>query len=341
MKWGSDMENSEQFDWQKLKKQIGIIRLKIRRGLHRFDQKYKIRHNGKRLILLVALKTIAALTPGNAAQAQELSLKQDKNQHNTELLAMAKVANLDASVIWERLNAYIDGRQKDFAMSLSADLADNIETVKNGKKKGRKAATLRDLFGPVNNRFYCSISGLKTIEELSKREGYMEYDFLLKCINNPHSCLSVINGLSKYYGDECKTSDIKKTLAEQQAENPNSVFIVLLNSRQNSSSGKHFVIVTPEFAADSVVYVNDNPKLKVYGFNSEVIADPDTYFAGTRNRGHVFNLTEMGRDKLIELFYSGHLSLNPQQQENELIHFEPVGMQEKPRPLSKSRGRSR
>lgn len=335
------MVEDGQIDWQKVRKKIGIMKLKARRGLHRFDQKFKISHNGKRLILLAALKTIAAMAPGSVAQAQNLSLGKDKNEHDTELLAMAKIANLDASVIWERLNTYIDGRQKDFAMSLSADLEDNIETVKNGKKKGRKAATLRDLFGPVNNRFYCSISGLKTIEELSKREGYMEYDFLLKCINNPHSCLSVIDGLSRYYGDDCKTSDIKKTLAEQQKMNPNSVFIVLMNSKTNSSSGKHFVIVTPEFAADSVVYVNDNPKLKVYGFNSEVIADPDTYFAGTRNRGHVYNLTEMGRDKLIELFYSGHLSLNPQQQENELIHFEPVGMQEKPRPLSKSRGRGR
>lgn len=335
------MENNGQIDWQKIKKQIGIMRLKIRRGLHRFDQKYKIRHNGKRLILLAALKTIAALAPGSAAQAQELSLKQDKNQHNTELLAMAKIAKLDASVIWERLNTYIDGRQKDFAMSLSADLADNIEAVKDGKKRGRKAATLRDLFGKVNNRFYCSISGLRTIEELSKREGFMEYDFLLKCINNPHSCLSVIDGLSQYYGDECKTTNIKKTLAEQQAMRPNSVFIVLLNSKTNSSSGKHFVIVTPEFAADSVVYVDDNPKLKVYGFNSEVIANPDTYFVGTRNRGHVFNLTEMGRDKLIELFYSGQLSLNGQRREDELIHFEPVGMQDKPRVVSKPRGRSR
>lgn len=335
------MEEDGQIDWQKIRKKIGIMKLKARRGLHRFDQKFKISHNGKRLILLAALKVIASMAPGNGAQAQSLSLGQDKKEHNTELLAMAKVANLDASVVWERLNTYINGRQKDFAMSLSADLADNIEAVRDGKKRGRKAATLKGLFGSVNNRFYCSISGLKTIEELSKREGYMEYDFLLKCINNPHSCLSVIDGLSQYYGDDCKTSDIKKTLAEQQKANPNSVFIVLMNSKANSSSGKHFVIVTPEFAADSVVYVNDNPQLKVYGFNSEVISDPDSYFVGTRNRGHVYNLTEMGRDKLIELFYSGHLSLNPQRQENELIHFEPVGMQEKPRSLSKSRGRSR
>lgn len=335
------MEKGGQIDWQKIKKQIGIMKLKIHRGLHRFDQKYKIRHNSKRLILLAALKTIAALAPGSVAQAQEFSSKQDKSQYNTELLAMAHFANLDAGAIWERLNTYIDGRQKDFAMSLSADLAGNIEAVRDGKKRGRKAATLRDLFGSVNNRFYCSIGGLRTIEELSKREGYMEYDFLLKCINNPHSCLSVIDGLSQYYGDNCKTTNIKKTLAEQQAMNPNSVFIVLLNSTANSSSGKHFVIVTPEFAADSVVYADNNPKLKVYGFNSEVITDPETYFVGTRNCGHVYNLTEMGRDKLIELFYSGHLSLAPQRQENELIHFEPVGKQEKPRSLPKSRSRNR
>lgn len=335
------MEEDGQIDWQKIRKKIGIMKLKARRGLHRFDQKFKISHNGKRLILLAALKTIAAMAPGGVAQAQNLLSGQDKKTQNTELLAMAKNADFDASAVWERLNAYIDERQKDFAMSLSADLEENIETVRAGKKRGRKTATLRGLFGSVDNRFYCSIGGLKTIEGLSKREGYTEYDFLLKCINNPHSCLSVIDGLSQYYGDNCKTSDIKKTLAEQQKTKPNSVFIVLMNSKTNSSSGKHFVIVTPEFAADSVVYVNDNPQLKVYGFNSEVISDPDSYFVGTRNRGHVYNLTEMGRDKLIELFYSGHLSLNPQRQENELIHFEPVGMQEKPRPLPKSRGRGR
>lgn len=321
------MKDNEQIDWEEVKQDLRIMKLKIRRSLHRFDRKYKVSQNCKRLALAAALKVVASLSPGNAVLAQTNTVEQNENKPKTEMLAEAKSLNMDMEVVWGKLNDYIAKRQKDFAVSLSSDLAENIDAVKMGKKSGRKTATLRELFGNVNSRYYCAISGLKTIEGLSKKKNFYEYDFLLKCIQNPHSCLSVIDGLTRYYGDDCKTTNIKKTLREEQARNPNSVFIVLLNSQVNTSSGKHFVIVTPEFASDSIVYVDNQPKMQVFGFNSEVIQNVDTYFTGSRNRGHVYNLTEMGKDNLVELFFSGKLSvLDEKAKEAGIIHYEPVSI---------------
>lgn len=322
------MENNEQIDWEEIRKKIGVMKLKMRRGLHRFDRKYKVSQNCKRLVLAAALKVVASLAPGNAALAQTPASPAGEEKPKTEqLLAMATPAAMDMNAAWARLNEYIDERQKEFAMGLSSELAENIGTVREGKKRGRKTATLRELFGSVDSRYYCAISGLRTIEELSKKKDFPEYDFLLKCIKNPHSCLSVIDGLSKFYGDDCKTSNIRQTLKKEQEAAPNSVFIVLLNSRANSSSGKHFVIVTPEFAADTIVYADNHPKMQVFGFNSEVIDNVDSYFTGTRNRGHVYNLTEMGRDRLIELFYSGKITLDRVKAKDEkLVHYEPVSL---------------
>lgn len=326
------MENDDSIDWDEVRRKLKIWKLKTRRGLHNFDQKYKISQNFKRAVLFLALKAAASVSAEGQVFVQN-NASSDRKQPETELLAMATTNAAAKEIVWKQLNEYIDERQKVFAEYLSQDLAENIETVAEGKKRGRKAATLNKLFGNVNSRFYCSISGLKTIENLSKKRDFFEYDFLLKCIENPSYCPSVIDGLAAFYGEKCQTNNVLKTLKEQQKQNPNSVFIVLVNSVKNTSSGKHFVIVTPEFAADSIAYVDNNPKLLVYGFNSEVIKDVDSYFVGSRNKGNVFNLTEMGRDNLVELFYSGKLCLEDiRVKQEEMVHFEPVSLDTKPRP---------
>ena len=322
------MENYDSIDWGEVKRKLKIWKLKARRGLHNFDQKYKVSQNFKRAVLFLALKAAASVSADGQVIVQKNASSSDRNLPKTELLAMATpdmAATMEMT--WKKLNEYIDDRQRVFAEFLSQDLADNIEIVTEGKKRGRKSATLRELFGGVNDKYYCSIGGLKTIENLSKKQDFFEYDFLLKCIQNPHSCPSVITGLTEFYGERCQTNNIRKTLKDQQKQNPNSVFIVLLNSAQNSSSGKHFVIVTPEFAADSIAYVDGNPQMTVYGFNSEVIKNVDEYFVGTKNKGHVFNLTEMGRGNLVELFYSGKIRLEDiKSNKAEMVHYEPVSL---------------
>lgn len=331
-----------QIDWDEVKKRAKILRIKTRRGIHKINKKYKISESFRKVCLIVALKVVAMLSSGSQALAQEITPQRDKEQNKTELLAYADTKSMDMTTLWQRLDEYIASREKEFAVGLSQDLTNNVYEVAQGKKRGRKSATLKRLFGTVNPRFYCAISGLKTIEELAKRENFFEYDFLLKCIKNPHSCLSVLSGLSERYGDEGRTSNIRKTLREQQERNKNSVFIVLADSKANTSSGKHFVIVTPEFAADSVVVADKNEKLQVFSFNSEVIEDIDKYFVGTRNRGNVYNLTDLGRENLIDLFYRGQLRITEDVQEKEhLVHFEPVSNEGKEKMMENVRKKQR
>ncbi len=324
------MDDYDSIDWEEVKRKLKIWKIKTRRGLHNFDQKYKVSHNFKRAVLFLALKVAASVSSGGQVAAQNNIPSSETKLPQTELLAEAKPSLPAEEVSWAMLDEYINERERSFAENLSHDLTDNINAVAKGKKQGRKTATLKKLFGGLNPRYYCAISGLKTIENLSKKQDFFEYDFLLKCIKNPHYCPSVIEGLASVYGDNCRTTNIRKTLKEEQERNKNSVFIVLVDSKINTSSGKHFVIVTPEFAADSVAYVDDNEHLQVYGFNSEVIQDVEKYFVGTRNRGHVFNLTEMGRDKLIELYYSGKIRLEDVRiKQEELVHYEPVSLKSK------------
>lgn len=254
---------------------------------------------GKRLALVAAIKVAGLFAPGIYAQAQTLTPQAQKFEK--KMLAMT--TSINAEELYDMASSFADERVEHFTRDISSALTENINLVRSGAKSGQKNSTLRRLFGKINTRYYCAISALKTIEYLSENKKYFEYDFLLKCIENPHSCLSVIKGLTKAYGDECKTNNIREEIRKQTSNNPNAVFIAVVNSSANTSSGKHLVIITPQFIADTIVYADKQPQYTVYSLNSEVIQNMDKYLTGERNRGHVFNITEIGRDNLMEMFF--------------------------------------
>ncbi len=319
------MDDFEEISWDDIKNKLKEWKIKGRRALHRFDRKTGLSKHSKRLIVLAALKVVAALSPSSLAQAQDLQIRKSSDPYPTrsELLAFNSHIKNDISFeqFMEQNQARMSEREQRFAKDLWETLVENVEEVKYAKELGLKNQTLKSLFGKdVHPRYYCAISGLKSLEQTIQNKDYPEYKFLLNCIQNPHACLSVIQGLKKVYGEESKTRDINKTLEEQLKENPNSVFIVVHNSTRNTASGKHFVFVLPnKIVVDSLISEKETLKGKVVSFNVERIANSDSYFTGTRAVGDVFNLTKMSHEDLIYLFYNDIFNIeqkaNTKQQE--------------------------
>lgn len=266
----------------------------------------------KQVVLSTAINVVAALAP-DALAAQPLNSSDDSSTNGVtpsrELLADNVIMNVADA--YPLIREFSEDRGAVFAREVAEGMETSVNEVKSGIKAGRKTSTLRKMFGKdVHTRFYCAIGALKTIDNLSKNKGFFEYDFLLKCIENPHSCLSVIDGLTNAYGDECKTNNMRESIREEFNRNPNSVLVALIHSKSNSSSGRHLVIVTPTFAADTIVYKNGVQQGTVYALNSEVIKNVDEYFTGSLNRGNLYNLTDIGDDKLKELFYRGEIPIS-------------------------------
>lgn len=304
------MDNFEDIRWDDIKNKLKEWKIKGRRALHRFDRKTGLSKFSKRLLVLAALKVITAVSPASLAQAQEAQIRKSSDPYPTrsELLAFNKQIKNDMSFedFMAQNQARMSEREQRFAKDLWETLVENVEEVKYAKEHGLKTQTLRSLFGKdVHPRYYCAISGLKSLEQTIQNKDYPEYKFLLNCIQNPHACISVIQGLKSAYGEESKTRNINKTIEEQLKENPNSVFIVVHNSTRNTSSGKHFVFVLPnKIVVDSLVSEKETLKGKVVSFNVERITNSDTYFTGSRAVGDVFNLTKMSHEDLIYLFYN-------------------------------------
>ena len=255
--------------WDESLRKFKILKIKTNRAIHRLNKKTKISFVLKNLILIGALKTVTALSPG--AQINLYSQSNTKGFGNREKLALNHMKNKDLfSTSLSYTRDSVVARQSDFAKDLWKILNANIEEIKEGTEKGQKSKTIKKVFGDdVNPRYYCSISGLRSLEQTINKKGYHEYDFLLKCIANPHACLSVIDGLEKHFGKQAKTEDIKNKLQNELKENANSVCIAIVNSSTNSSSGKHFVFVLPnKVVVDGAINEVDTLAGTVVSFNA-------------------------------------------------------------------------
>ena len=292
--------------WGHFLKQVKILKLKSIRAWHRFDKQTGTTRFLKKMALAAALKAITMIMPN--AQISLHAQTVHKKTPSKTLVASAELPSSAAS--YEAFQEYarerIPERQADFARDLYETLRENIEEVQDGAKRGRKIKTLKDLFGDdVNPKYYCAIAGLRSLEQTINQKGYHEYEFLLNCIQNPHACLSVISCLEKNFGDGAKTANIRNKLRDELKKNSSSVFIAVVNSRQNTSSGKHFVFVLPnKVVVDSLVNETDTYKGHVVSFNVDKIAKSDDYFTGTRNTGYLFNITDMSENDLMMIFYN-------------------------------------
>ena len=220
----------------------------------------------------------------------------------------------------------IEEREGTFGKDLWQTMTKNISKIQEGAKRGRKTQIVREVNAPYENkkvitkpRFYCASTAISSLYE-TKGDKYPEYEFMLNCLSNPNYCPTIIEDLNKNYGKKSKTNNVKQTLKENFQKNPRSVCIVIVESKQNSSSGLHFTMAFPEsvveekgysgqndssfVALDSTIVVhNDSVKGKVASFNVEKISDIESYYTGARNRGYVYNITEMVESDLIVELY--------------------------------------
>ena len=305
--------------WDESLRKFKILRIKANRAIHRLHKKTRISFVLKNIILIGAMKAITAVAPG--VQINLYSQNNTKNLNTKEMFALNYVKNRD---LFPTAQSYtqdsVVARQSDFAKDLWKILNANIEEIKEGTEKGQKSKTIRKVFGnDVNPRYYCSISGLRSLEQTINKKGYHEYDFLLRCIANPHACLSVIDGLEKHFGKHAKTENIKNKLHNELKNNANSVCIAIVNSSANSSSGKHFVFVLPnKVVIDGAINEVDTLAGTVVSFNVDKIASSEAYFKGPMNTGYLFNITKIAESDLIKLFYNKYKRTQTKQ-ENEMI----------------------
>lgn len=239
---------------------------------------------------------------------------------DSPLLARTEAAMMNFSPeLNDRINELagesFETEYKDFPQEVARALGENIGRILKAVKNGTKSRTLKKMFGnDINTKFYCAGGALRTVLKISEASDYNECSAILKQIENPQSCLSVIEGLSEAYGDECRTNNMYVTLCRKFKENPNSVLIAVVHSKSNTSSGRHLVIVTPKFAADTMVTSNNLPEGTVYSMNSEQITDMKKY-CGTHKKGNVYDLSEMirllKREELLKLYIDGKLDLSP------------------------------
>lgn len=331
--------NREQNQLQEhILKQFKILKLKTIRVWHRFDKQTGTTRFLKKMALAAALKTVATIMPN--AQLSLHAQNVNKKIARPELLAKAGIASagVNYAEFVEYSRPLVKERQACFAEDLYDVLKENLDEVQDGSKRGRKAQTLKNLFGKnIDTRYYCAIGGLKSLEKTIEKRGYPEYDFLLKCIANPHACLSVINSLEKNYGTGAKTNNIRNKLRDELKKNSSSVCIAVVNSKQNTRSGKHFVFVLPnKVVVDSLVNETDTLKGKVISFNVDKIAPSDSYFTGTHNTGYLFNITEMSELELMMLFYDKYIKEKNHSNQRSADHEEYPPLSLVPAPQSKT-----
>lgn len=258
---------------------------------------------------------------GAVVVATHVGVPKSMAQNSANLhLARTEAASMNFSPeLNDRINALagesFEAEYKDFPQEVARALGENIGRILKAVKNGTKSRTLKKMFGnDISTKFYCAGGALRTILKISEASDYNECSRILKQIENPQSCLSVIEGLSEAYGDECRTNNMYATLCRKFKENPNSVLIAVVYSKSNSSSGRHLVIVTPKFAADTLVTGSNTPEGTVYSMNSEQITDMKKY-CETHKKGNVYDLSEMilllKREELLKLYFEGKLELSP------------------------------
>jgi len=314
--------NRDKSLWDECLRKFKILKIKTIRSAHRFKQKGGVSLYAKGLVLIIALKAITAVAPNVQVKlySQDRNNKTTKDKFSTEYITHYRKQ-------FPNINSYtkdsVNVRQSDFAKDLWETLSENIKEIKKGTAKGQKSRTIKKVFGnDVNTKYYCSISGLRSLEQTINKKGYHEYDFLVKCIANPHACLSVIDGLEKHFGKQAKTNNIKEKLHNTLEKNVNSVCIAIVNTEENSSSGKHFVFVLPnKVVVDGAINEADTLKGTVVSFNVDKIVASDTYFKGSRNTGYLFNITEIAEDDLVRLFYDKYKK-NMENKNNKLLFAE-------------------
>lgn len=319
--------------WVHFLKQVKILKLKSIRAWHRFDKQTGTTRFLKKMALAAALKTITMIMPN--AQISLHAQTVHKKTPSKTLIASASIPSAEAS--YEAFQEYsrerMPLRQADFARDLYETLRENVEEVQDGAKHGRKTKTLKDLFGnDIDPKYYCAIAGLRSLEQTIDKKGYYEYEFLLNCIQNPHACLSVISSLEKNFGTGAKTANIRNKLRDELKKNSSSVCIAVVNSRQNTSSGKHFVFVLPnKVVVDSLIHETDTLKGRVVSFNVDKIAKSDDYFTGTRNTGYLFNITDLSENDLMLMFYNAFTKQKMQKTKTASKSAEVSAVTEKPK----------
>lgn len=309
------MNDAQYEPWEKFLREMKILKLKARRTWHRFDKRVRVTRRFRRLVILLGIKLITMGAPSAQISLHAQTLQ--KQRSDVHLLAKNEISNPtpEYSEFISRHREEILNRQENFALDLWKVMQKNIKCVQSSKNKAGKTTVLRNLFKKykdygisIDPRFYCASAGVGSLIETVEDKQYHEYDFLLECLSNPNACLKIIEDLQANFGETAKTDDIQKTLSDAFEKNPRSVCIVLAQSRRNSRSGKHYLTVFSNvIAVDTLISVEQTPRGKVAGFNNDAIYDIESYFKGSRNKGYVFNITELAESDLIYLLYQNYL----------------------------------
>ena len=161
------------------------------------------------------------------------------------------------------------------------------------RSKGREVLQRRwgnNESGRVYLGRHCIRSGLEILKEAVGATGNKEfYDGFVRAIEdiNPNSCFAAIQAYGKS-PNYISCGNLSQRLAEESKNNPKDIFMVVHESRTDTGSGYHFVLVAGG---------------KVVSFNRERISDISEYFRGNSrnpasviNKGHMMNITkEVGR----------------------------------------------
>ena len=306
--------NQDAFDeWQKLKTYAKIY---AKKGWYQFKKKTRklMFVCGVQLISLSGVSAQVVRTPENAPK---------------DYLAKATLvhSNPNYKEFVEQHTQEIEKREEAFARDLWQVMSKNVETLQDAAKKGRKTPALRQMAAnykekgiAINPRFYCSSAAISSVLETIKENKYPEYEFLVECLSNPNSCPQIIKDLNENYGKKAKTNNVQQTLQDIFQKNPRAVCIAIVESKRNSSSGYHFTMAFPEAIAnnkeidtlrdsnfvvlDTTIIAAKNTSMgKTARFNVDKISDIEDYYTGEKNRGYVFNITEMVENDLIIEMY--------------------------------------
>ena len=295
---------------EKFLRELKILKLKSIRSWHRFDKEYGVSRFTKKMALALGLKLIALAAP----QAQiSLHAQNVIKKNPVQLLAKAAEAkaSLDYLDFMEMHKELIEQRQKDFALSLWENMQENIYTVQESEKIGHRSKTLKDMFQDykkygikIDNAYFCASAGMGSLMQTVEDKQFDEYKLLFECLTNPNSCKEIIKDFKKNFGTVKESRDIQKSLAEIYQKNPYAVCIVFSRSPTNSRSGYHYLTVfSNKVAVDSIITDTDTLKGKTARFNRTTISNTEDYFVKGRNRGYVFNVSEMiGNYQIFELY---------------------------------------
>lgn len=300
---------------ERLLKQTKILKLKTFRSWHLFKQKagkaWKEfdRQTGtsrftKKLALAAGLKLITLAAP-NATVSLHAQTSNPKIDNQTLLAKANSTVNTQPEMkeFLEEHFEEIAERQKEFTFALWENFNENIPHIQEAEKKGKATRTreLRNMFKDykkygisIDPRYFCAAGGMGTLFQTIEKDNFFEYEAILDCFTSPNSCTAIIKDFKKYFPKAKKTNDIQKSLADIYKKNPYAVCIAFPRSKGNSSCGYHYVTVfSNTVAVDTLVTGDDALKGKTARFNRTAISNTEDYFVNGKNRGYVFDLTEI------------------------------------------------